>query len=329
MSGPPLARIAALKASDVPLLKSLSLNFRHDTSAFHHGTLLTIPTLKHLSLHTRKRDVSRFSVNWANLTALHIRGKSWSPENAISSVARILQQITHIIEFTIDMASIIEIGYVGIIPLPCLRSLSIRESVPHNNPNCPGLLNFIDAPLLDALSLGGKFSMTSLSALFQRSPILKSLTLEYDEETDAISFTESLYFCPSLLSLRISISRHTEYLIRSFQRNPLSDAFFEAFVSEGERGYLCPRLHTFVFKEAAYASVNAIRKFVVGKRQGHGIAGLNDWIKVEVRASENNGEGEQDVISQMRQLYREQRVAGLDFYTWGEDKTRSEWAVDY
>ena len=225
------------------------------------------------------------------------------------------------------MAFIIEIGYVGNIPLPCLRSLSIRESVPHNNPNCPGLLNFIDAPLLDALSLGGNFSTTSLSALFQRSPILKSLILEYDEETDAISLTEALYLCPSLLSLRISISHQSEMLIRSFRRNPLSDTFFEAFVSKGERGYLCPRLHTFVFKEAAYASVNAIRKFVVGKRKGHGIVELNDWIKVEVRASENNGE--KDVISQMRQLYREQRTAGWDFFTWGEDKTRSEWAVDY
>ncbi len=58
LSGPPLASIAALKASDVPLLQSLSLSFRHDTSAFHHGTLLTIPTLKFLSLNTRRRDVS-------------------------------------------------------------------------------------------------------------------------------------------------------------------------------------------------------------------------------------------------------------------------------
>ncbi len=327
LSGPTLARIAALKATDVPLLQALSLNLRHDTSAFHRGTLLTIPTLKRLSLYTQKQDVAHFSVNWANLTALRIRGKSWVPENAISSVARILQQIPHIVEFTVDMASIIEIGYVGNIPLPYLRSLSIRESVPHNNPNCPGLLNFIDAPLLDALSLGGRFSMTSLSALFQRSPILKSLVLEYDEKTNAMSFTESLYLCSSLLSLHISISPHTEFLMRNFERNPLSDAFFEAFVSNGERGYLCPQLHTFVFKDAAYASVNAIRKFVVGKRQGHGIAGLSDWIKVEVCVSEYNGE--QDAISQMQELYREQRAVGQDFFTWGEDTTRSEWAVDY
>ena len=88
LSGAPLARLAALKASDVPLLKSLSLNFRHKTSAFHHGTLLTIPTLKRLSLHTRKRGVSKFSVNWANLTVLQICGKSWVPKKQLAPLQK-------------------------------------------------------------------------------------------------------------------------------------------------------------------------------------------------------------------------------------------------
>ncbi len=110
----------------------------------------------------------QFSVNWANLILLHICGKSWVPENAISSVAKILQQIPHIVKFATDMASVTETGYAGIIRLPFLRFLSIRETVPRNNSECPGLLNFIEAPSLIDLNLGGQifneFSIGFISA---------------------------------------------------------------------------------------------------------------------------------------------------------------------
>ena len=247
-------------------------------------------------------------------------------QKAISSVAKILQQTPHIVKFATNIDSVTETGYVGNITLPCLRSLSIRETIPHNNPDCPGLLNFIDAPLLEVLNLGGNFSTTSLSALFQRSPILQSLILEY-EELGVVGLMESLYSCPSLLSLDISLSTTTEMLVNHFGQNTLSDAFFKAFVSNGEQGYLCPRLRTFVFRGEAYVSVMTIRQFLIGRRKGHGIVGLNDWKKVVLHVAEKNWE--ENVMLQMQVLVSEQRAAGLDvdmcLSRWASSICWSEW----
>ncbi len=134
---------------------------------------------------------------------------------------------------------------------------------------------------------------------------------------------ESLYSCPALLALDISISNETGSRINHRGQAAFSDTFFEAFVSSGERGYLCPRLQVFVFRAAAYASIKTIRQFLTGKRKGHGIVGLNDWKKVVVRVAENNGE--ENAMSQMRDLAREQRAAGLDVHTHGESVAWSEW----
>lgn len=132
------------------------------------------------------------------------------------------------------MASVTEIGYVGNISLPRLRSLSIRETVPRDRPECPGLLNFIDAPLLEVLNLSGMFLTSSLSALVQRSPILQKLFLEYDEN-DFTSLAETFYHCPSLLSLDITRSDDYDMMHSMYFRPPIvfSNAFFEAFVCNG------------------------------------------------------------------------------------------------
>ncbi|KJA28802.1 hypothetical protein HYPSUDRAFT_619938 [Hypholoma sublateritium FD-334 SS-4] len=140
------------------------------------------------------------------------------------------------------------------------------EILPRDTPEVPGLLKFINVPVLQALDYSGVFSTSSLSAFFQRSPTLESLELELSRDTQGFTrLEEILYYCPSLLSL--VIKKPKAYLFTS------SDALLRAFVSDGERGYLCPRLHTFIFNWEVNASVDCIRQFLVGKRKGHSIAG--------------------------------------------------------
>lgn len=304
-SGWPLTRIAALKATDAPLLRSLSLTFgvRTDASAFHHSTILSIPTLKCLYLDITRRDISEFSVSWANLTVLHIIGQPWHAQNAVSCVANILRQTTHLVNCSINIGSVTEIGYSGEIFLPCLQSLSVAELLPRDTPEVPGLLKFINAPVLQVLDISDTFSTNSLSTLFQRAPALQYLKLELSPG-DADCFTrlkQLLRYCPSLLSLVIKEPGGYRLRVTSL------DELLNAFVRADENGYLCPLLHTFIFNWGVDAPLDCIRRFLTGKRKGHGIAGLNNWIKVVLTLNERR-----DSWPQIRELIAEQRAAGLD-----------------
>ncbi|KJA19002.1 hypothetical protein HYPSUDRAFT_908951 [Hypholoma sublateritium FD-334 SS-4] len=125
LSSRSMNRIATLTAADVPLLQSVSLRLDGDMPVLHNSIFLTMPTLKHLALHTD--HVPKFTVNWEILTSLTLHEKSRSHRSSQGEIARTLQQ-TKCLRFcniAVGRGSVQD--YPGEINLPLLETLFLNE----------------------------------------------------------------------------------------------------------------------------------------------------------------------------------------------------------
>ena len=290
----PLSRISALKATDVPLLQIFSLEYKVRTSTIRSGTILSIPTLQHVYLKIWAKDISRFSAGWEHFTSLQIHGRPVEERNAVTSIATILRKTTRLVYFGIQMGTVTEVCDISEILLPYLKGFSITEAVPLNTPGIHGLLKFINAPVLLDLQLSGSFLPSTLCHFFQRSPALRYLELRLNDCT-FINLRDVLYYCPSLRSLVVQVS------------DEKVDVLLKAFVSNGCKGYLCPHLHTFKLNGETTASADCIREFLVGRRKGHGVAGLSNWAKVVLTAYKRSRSWQQTWA-----VVKEQQDSGLN-----------------
>lgn len=86
----------------------------------------------------------------------------------------------------------------------------------------------------------------------------------------------------------------------------------KAFVNGGDKGYLCPRLHTFQLKGEIPYPADCIREFLMGKRKGHGIEKLSCWIKVVLTSY--RGKDPSRNWKKTLEVVKEQQEAGLDVF---------------
>ncbi len=80
----PVLRIAALMPVDVPALQSITLclNCSIPISVLSNAVLFKTPALRRVSFKTD--NLRQISVNWADLTAISLRGKLYSSDNSYS-----------------------------------------------------------------------------------------------------------------------------------------------------------------------------------------------------------------------------------------------------
>ncbi len=123
-------RITALKAKDLPLLHSVSLSIKCPVPHYTLSKtgLLTIPTLKHLSLKTN--SIRRFEVNWAVLTSISLGRQQDSSCYTRNQLGEILQQTRRLIFCDIIVDSGREGGghQLRMTTLSFLKTLYISES---------------------------------------------------------------------------------------------------------------------------------------------------------------------------------------------------------
>ncbi len=236
---------------------------------------LTIPTLKHVSLETD--DVRKFAVNWATLTAISLRGKSFRTSHSKSEVAKILQQTKCLVSCDIVVwARSKEQTDLDKISLPFLETLRINEShirlAPATSPEAPSLLDHLIAPKLSELNILGKFLELSLINFLERSPNILKLDLPYLIADKSLTITTTLLrHCKSLTSVSLYPSDYDP------SRNPSNwdaNTFLRGFVEvEGDTSVICPRLQDFKLTGGINFSPETLRLFLEGKQRS--FAALN------------------------------------------------------
>ncbi len=211
----PMTRIAALSAADLPILQSVSLFWDRLSLPLvlpNDGSLgiLTIPTLKHVSLVT---DTLRsFSVNWQALPLFRSM-QIWIVFcYSMNEIAGILQQ-TKLLRFcNISFSGWNRSGvalYHEKIMLPFLEALFLDDRTFGPGPlqpssGTPILTDLITAPVLEILSISSIFLESALSDFLQKSPKIWKLYLPYF--LDDVSLANTIGFlhrCPSLTVLSL------------------------------------------------------------------------------------------------------------------------------
>ncbi len=137
-----ITRIAALSATDIPQLRSVSLHFEFNTAVLSDSKLFTIPTLKHLTLQIPWNPFFHFAVHWALLTSLTLRAcrrQIYGNPSAMQLVG-ILQQTRRLsfCDVSVGDGLIENEEHSSKISLPLLKVLYIDEGLKFDK--CSGLL---------------------------------------------------------------------------------------------------------------------------------------------------------------------------------------------
>ncbi|KJA19005.1 hypothetical protein HYPSUDRAFT_168622 [Hypholoma sublateritium FD-334 SS-4] len=299
----PMLRIAALTAVHVPLLQSVSVRVGHrfSTPVFRDGELLTIPSLKHVTLQTY--TVQEFTVNWAVLTSIMLRGLSITRRfHSTSAIARILQQTKCLVSCDIAVCfDQSEEHHSDEIRLPFLKTLLLDE-IPSETTSfgAPSILDLIIAPILEIFRIRRMCLDLSLSNFLERSPCIWELYLPYFKSL--LDMTRFLRRCPSLTVLCLWPGTRWE--------THNADSFLRAFVEEDDAGVLCPRLQKFHFTGNIDFSLQTLRLFFERKQGKIALPNILPWKRVRVCMI--GGHKATETHRQILDLVSEKKAAGLD-----------------
>ena len=308
-------RIAALSAVSVPLLQSISLCFvdLSNTPPFINSTFLSIPTLKHLTLDTFWFSISEFTVDWALLTSLTLRGRSYDGHLSARDIRRILRQAKCLTFCDITVGEVLPISAdnPGKIDLPFLKILHINEGLRTMD---SGILSLIHAPNLRIFRLRGIFN-TSTSTFFKRSPKIQELSLCFSPyEKSLLNLAESLYHCPSLTTLFL----RPHWTIKRDSQPLDVNRFLKTFVQEDDVAP-CPRLAYFTFEGSIDISLPTLRQFLEGKQRWNAIRNsLCPWKGVTIDLT---GIVDTHVREQMFDLFSQKLQEGLNVGVFREESS--------
>lgn len=309
LSSPPIIRIAALTAFDVPRLQSISLCFQNGISMFYSSPLLSIDTLKHLTLSTDWDDwpedttISDFPVNWAVLTSVTIRGGKRDSLCSIDEIARMLQQTKCLVFCDIALGHGSRYNTLGEINLPRLEILCV-ETGPSSS-RSPSIFELINSPILAVLQIHGTVLDTSLADFFARSPGIREFYLNFrlDNERSLADITELLHHCPSLSVLNLA------WEWSAVPNIPEIDGFLRTFVEDGGGGVTCPYLQEFRLHGVNKFSLQTLCRFLEAKQPGiDTLSAPSPWknVVIDMRWIDDSE------IRQMQDLVSEKQAAGLD-----------------
>ncbi|KJA25392.1 hypothetical protein HYPSUDRAFT_199914 [Hypholoma sublateritium FD-334 SS-4] len=320
-----MTRIAELTAIDVPLLQSISLCLGGYVSGpvFYNSPLLTIPTIRHITLDAD--HIQEFNVNWAFLTSVTLGGnfyrRFYSRNGTFhyrSAIARILQK-TKCLEFCdiVVCPDRSEEHYVDKIALPFLKTLFINEDL--NDPSAASsILDIITAPNLAIFHVRGMLLDLSLANFFKQSQCIQELSLPYLRKDESFSDTIGLLrHCPSLTALSLQPCQWNKGTQPS-KRD--ADSLLRAFVEEGGIGITCPLLQHFAFTGKIQFSLETLRLFLETK-QGK-VATLNALLPWKRVAFNIRGIEDQEMHQQMLDLVSQKKAAGLDVDIFVNEESR-------
>lgn len=317
----PIIRIAALTAVDVPLLESISLDLHSGAYTFCNGTLLTAPTLKHLTLDIYWDDfpnptvVTDFTVNWATLTSVTLGGAMFGQYGhlcSIDEVAQVLQRTRCLVFCDISVCPGSE-RTLAEINLPFLEILRVDEEFGPPSSRAPSILDSINAPILSILKIRMTYLDTSLADFFKRSPDIQELTLFHLSSEESLAVVaELLHHCPSLSILSLQ-PWDSEWTVKKL---PDANSFLRAFVHDDGVGIACPRLQKFSFEGAIKFSLQTLHQFLDTKQHGVApLAALLPWKSVEI----DMRWVDDSEIHQMLDLVSQKQAAGLDIHVHVKD----------
>ncbi|KJA25387.1 hypothetical protein HYPSUDRAFT_426556 [Hypholoma sublateritium FD-334 SS-4] len=307
LSSKSMDRIAALTAADVPLLQSVSLRLVGDMPLLQNSIFLTIPTLKHIALHTD--HVPKFTVNWAVLTSVTLHEKFRSHRSSQGEIARILQQTKCLVFCNIAVGPVSAQDYPGEIDLPFLETLFVYER--HSGETSSGassILDLITAPVLGIFHIRERFLDFSLSEFFKRSPNIWKLSLPYlNGDKSLMDMAGLLHHCSSLTVLSL---RPCEWERGVSISNRNVDNFLRAFVEETGVGATCPRLQHFRFRGGTDFSLQTLRTFLENKEGD--IATQNSLLAWKSVVISLTGIKDKEIQKQMLDFVSQKKTAGLE-----------------
>ncbi len=268
-------RIVTLKAEYVPILQSVSLclDCSIPTAVLSDIALFNTPTLRCVSLKTD--NLRQIPVNWADLTAISLRGKLYSSVNSYSKneVARIFRETKCLVscDIVVGPAHLREENVLETISLPFLKILHITESAstrlqPTASPESLSLLDLLSVPSLAELYIHEGFFQLSLLNFLQRTPNIFEIGLPYLKDDNFLEITLAfLRHCPSLVALSLYPCRDES------NRRPSNwdgNIFLRSFVEvDGGAGVTCPSLQFFRLEGAIVFSLQTLRTFLEGKQR--------------------------------------------------------------
>lgn len=281
----PMFRIAALTAADVPLLESITLCFQSGSSAFRDSPLLKIPTLRRLTLDTHWENrsgsttISKFTVDWAQLTSITLRGGRRNHVGSIDEIARILRQTRRLVFCDIAFGTGSEY-LLKKVDLPLLEVLCVDDTrCKPTTYGVPSIFDAINAPALAILKIRSKFLDISLADFFGRAPAIRELSLPHQNSEQSLTdIMNLLRHCPSLSMLTLH-PPHWSRMNQPYDAN----MFLRAFVEDVNDGVdiTCPRLDYFDFTGAACFSLQTLRQFIEAKQRDTApVNGLVPWKRV-------------------------------------------------
>ncbi len=297
----PMRRLAvAMTAADVPQLQSVSLYFPPPvfTPGLNESGLLRVPTLRHVTL---QNCIQKFTVNWAVITSITLRG------DTKNYIGRTLQQ-TKCLVFCDIVVHPLDEHYSHQINLPFLKTLIISQGNHlESSPRAHSILGSVTAPILEILDTCIEYVDLSLPGFLKRSPSIGKLYLRYfDQDFDSLTDTmEFLRNCPCL----------NVFSLKALQKPwGVCDAnrFLQAFVEEGTDGVICPRLQDFKFSGYFDFSAETLQKFLEGKQGDITTPNVLPWRRVVIDIF---GIKVTEEYRKASDLVSRKRAAGLDVYT--------------
>ncbi len=268
-----ILRIVALKAVDLPVLRSVSLclDCSIPTAVLANTVLFKTPTLRCVSLKTD--NLRQISVNWTDLTAISLQVKPYSIVDCYSQneIARIFQRTKRLVscDIVVGPTRLGEEIILEKISLPFLQTLHITETVStqlETSNASPSLLDLLSTPILAELHIQGEFVDLSLLNFLKQTPSISKLDLPYLKDEKSLEITLAfLRHCPSLTALSLRACYDSRY------RGPSNwdgNAFLRSFVVvDGNGGVTCPCLQFFKFEGAINFSLETLRLFLEAKQR--------------------------------------------------------------
>ncbi len=287
-------RIVTLKTADVPLLQSVSLRLDCSipTAVLSNTALFNAPTLRHVSLKTD--NLRQIPVNWADLTAISLRGKLYSSVNSYSKneLARIFRETKRLVscDIAVGPPCLGEENVFEETSLPFLQTLHITEGTSRSqlatSTECPSLLDLLSAPILAELHIRGQFFKLSLLNFLQRTTNISELDLPYMKNDKSLEITSAfLRYCPSLTALSL-YPCDDEIDSRPFIWD--ANIFLRSFVQvDGDTGVTCPYLQFFKIEGTIDYSLETFRLFLEEKQhlpvtQNISPCGVAPWRMVTI-----------------------------------------------
>ncbi|CAA7263518.1 unnamed protein product [Cyclocybe aegerita] len=244
LSSAQLSHVARLSEADVPLLESLTIDQSRGTphdltrtpGIWVPSRIFKAPRLHELSLTQVREDISKFSVNWGQLTSLTLQ----AGDNALS----FMRGITEMPKPSTRPDDIPSIS------LPHLKELAVFE----NMSNCTPFMKALDAPSLQAVEIyssAGPAPPSVFHLISRASSPIRSFASDFSSFSRK-DFLQLRVYCPRLTTL--AVRTFNDFRLDPTQ-NPggpregndmqIDNTFLSVLNSTNANGdYRCPKLTT-------------------------------------------------------------------------------------